>query len=353
MCDQQVAQARSYAYRLFSRLFLNGLTADLYPYVQAVPELKAALPGAGSDIVGANPVSSAPSDAGPTAPLHADQEAAAHYYLLGYNVFPFQSIFLDPQSLLGGPVTDSVLAFYRRVGFGVTFSAESADHAGVELALLAFLCGAEADAWRDGLVQEALRMQHWQRRFLDEHLLRWLLPLVFAIHQQQQPFYSALAELTLELALDHRSALGGSAEQDVVGFLPPVPDLLNNEQAGLREIVDYLLTPVFSGLFLSRDDVTRLARRQRLPRGFGTRGQMLTNLLRTAADYESLDRVLTDLQALLEHWRASYAAYLDLAPPVSTIASHWLERLAVTQGLLERLSLAAQHSQSAVHQERG
>jgi TorA maturation chaperone TorD len=334
MRDRQVAQARSNAYSLFGRLFLDGLTSDLRPYIQAVPDLAAVAPRSSDAAAGSGP--------------DGDRAAAEHYSLLGFNVFPFQSIFLDPQALLGGSVTDSVLAFYREAGFQGTPFAENADHLGVELALLAFLSGAEADAWRDGLPKTALRMRHLQRRFLDEHLMRWLTPLVRAIRQQAQPFYSALAGLTLELALAHRSALGPGETHEPASFLPPLPDLLDDDKTGLKEIAGYLLTPAYSGLYLSRDDVARLARRHGLPRGFGTRRQTLVNLLHAAADYAALDPLLADLRGLVDDWRAFYATFLDGTPALAAIAGTWIERISVTQELLEDLTSAVQADQTAL-----
>ena len=314
------ATARSRAYDLFGRLFAGGPTAGLLPTVHAIPDLAASLP----------------------ATLDTDHAAAAHQHLFGFNVFPHESIFLGAGSELGGPVADGVRAFYRRAGYRADASLPAGDHLAGELGLLAFLASAEADAWEDGETGHAERIRALQRDFLDLHLLRWLPPLVQAIRQQAEPFYRALAGLTQDLALDHRSRLGDDLLAPAAPFyLPPLPDLLADKRTGLRDIATHLLTPAYSGLYLSRDDIARLARSGHLPRGFGERRQMLTNLLRSAAEYDSLPRLLADVGLLVGGWRGAYRAFGEQGLPAATgIAAVWLERLAATEALLDQVSRA-------------
>jgi len=283
LSNSQTALARSRSYALFSRLFLIGLSSEVIPFVRAIPQLAGTLPKA----------------------IDEDEAAADHQHLFGFNIFPHESIFLDPAGLLGGPVGEAVLHSYRRAGYDARTSSENADHIGHELSCLAFLCGAEADAWQDDQPAVAERMATLQEKFLDRHLLRWLPVLVLAIGRQNQPFYSALVDLVLDLAISHR------ANPDQVGAdafsLPEPPDLLADEQAGLKDIVSFLLTPTYSGIYLARDDIGRLARRQTLPRGFGGRQQMLQNLLRSAANYDTLELVLQDMSELIKGWETAYA----------------------------------------------
>jgi hypothetical protein len=178
-------------------------------------------------------------------------------------------------------------------------------------------------------------MRSWQRRFLDGHLLRWLPAVAQAIRQQEQPFYVVLADLTLELALDHRADLGEDMLADLPRFeLPATPMPLDQDTTGLKEIASFLLTPPYSGLYLGRDDIGRLGAQERLPRGFGERLNMLTNLLRSAAEYDSLPALLAQLQDLTGQWEAAYAG---LPSSMAAIATVWLERIAATRHLLNRL----------------
>jgi len=349
LSSREKALARSRTYQLLSRLVLEGVTPESLPTLQALPELAQALPH----------------------PLDLDRLAAAHHRLWGFNVFPFEGIFRGTENLLGGPVTEQVLHSYARSGFQPELSSQSGDHLGLELAFLAFLAGAEADAWEDDRPHVARTIQERQRLFLDEHLLPWLPALVQAVGQQlasplhppeeqpreqseeqseEQPggqssaqelgIFVLAVELALELALVHRQELG---EADLLApgpslTLPLLPDLLEEESTGLKEIAAHLLVPAYSGFYLSRDDIGRLAQRHQLPRGFGERRTMLTNLLQAAARFDSLPGVLTSLEELVAEWRKRYRT-----PPVADypfmqpIAQAWGHRLQATLGILEVL----------------
>lgn len=316
----ETAHARSNSYRVFSQLFDAGVTNALLPYVAAIPEFSASAAELAD----------------------ADLAAALHQQLFGFNVFAYESLFLSPEAVLSGPAAERVAQFCQQAGFAAGRD-EAADHIAHELALLAFLCGAEADAWRDGQAGEAARLQAVQREFLDSHLLRWLPGLVLAIQQQGEPFYSALASLVAELALDHRAGLLDDLLNPSASFvLSAAPDLLASQRDGLREVAEFLLTTVHSGIYLSRDDIGRLGRPLSLPTGFGSRRIMLTNLLRSAAEFDAVPALLADLQTLLARWQAGYAA-LDESPAaaVRAIGVVWSARLAKTASLLNRLSAAA------------
>jgi TorA maturation chaperone TorD len=304
-----MALARSRSYALFGRLFLSGLSPEVLPIAQAIPELAATLPEA----------------------FDEDEAAADYQHLFGFNIFPHESIFLDPAGLLGGPVSEGVLNSFARAGYNAGASSDNADHIGHELNCLAFLCGAEADAWEDDRPDVARRMVVLQGEFLDQHLLVWLPALVLAIRQQKMPFYSALAALALDLAISHRADQDQGLAENIL--LPEPPDLLADEQAGLRDIVAFLLTPAFSGLYLARDDIGRLARQQTLPRGFGGRRLMLQNLLRSAANYDTLELVLDDMGTLIKEWERAYAD-MGADPALKPFAGVWLSRAAGTRTML-------------------
>jgi TorA maturation chaperone TorD len=327
----QIALARHHTYILLSRLYLEGLTSELLPYVQALPSLAATLPDS----------------------FEADEVAADYQNLFGFNIFPYESIFLDPSGLLGGAMTERVTNDYREAGFAL-HQAERADHIGNELAFLAFLSGAEADAWEDNLVGIALRMRQMARDFLQTHLLRWLPPLIIALQQQPNAFYARLADLTLEIVTTHLSvppsnladmnllspSSDNAAQIPQASFLPPAPALFTDEKTGLKDIASYLITPPMSGIYLSRDDIVQLGRQQRLPRGFGKRQQMLSNLLRVASQYDEWLTLLSSFQEQLEAWQAAYINYQVTYPHLGPFAEVWLARTTHTSDLLQQMKLA-------------
>ena len=166
---------------------------------------------------------------------------------------------------------------------------------------------------------------------------------MFAVRRHNHPFYALLGDLTLDLALDHRAALGPSAEAlPPTPPLPVPPALLDDAKTGLKDIADYLTTPAWSGLYLSRTDIARLGRAEHLPRGFGARTQMLTNLLRAAADFDRLDPLLTQVDALATTWQSYYETLAQRdVPGLDGVAQAWLVRLEGTKRLIGEMRKAS------------
>jgi len=314
----EVARARSYTYTLLSRLFFQGLTPEVAPAVAVIPALAAAV----------------------TANFDPDQAAADHQALLGFALFPYQSIFLDPSGWLGGEEGVRVQQSYAHCGFAPTGTAESPDHIGHELACMAFLCAAESDAWEDGRSAVVLRIQRLQVDFLQKHLLRWLPPFALAIQRQQHPFYAALAELTLAL-VDSQLAEKEDTAPAAPFHLPATPALLEERTTTLQDIAQWLLCPPDSGLFLSRDDLGRLARRYQLPRGFGERALLLTNLLRSAIKYGCFPAVIDDLHALVTAEAQAHQRLGQTMPALGAYTNVWEGQLTATAAFLVRISALA------------
>lgn len=331
--EVEQARARSLAYDLFARLFLKEPDADTLERLKAVPDLEQAL-AEDRDRLGGGP----------------GWEASQHFALFGFNVFPFQSIFLDVEGSLGGQESEQVFQFYQEAGFdlsslpaaGRLAAGESPDHAGLELAFLSALSQAEADALQAGS-PAAGRFRQLQREFMDRHLLPWLPAFVQAVCQQRSAFYSVLAQMTLELVCEHRQDLEPGEGPGTAAFsLPPAPDVLEDKKAGLKEIAEFLLTPAYSGLYISREDIARLGRAFSLPRGFGGRLQMMTNLLRSAVDYDMLAALVEKMLSLLQEWQAGYQEAGSLGSSCGHVAAAWLDRLEKTRGMLVRLAGAAE-----------
>ncbi len=304
MTPAELALARQRTYDLFGRLFLDGISPDQLPQLDEVPELAA------------------------LASLRdPDQAAADHFQLISVTLFPYESIFRDPSGLLGGPLSEAISAVYQQNGCDIL---SDADHIGHELRFMARLCAAEASAHAEGEPQAAASWHSRQRSFLSAHILTWLPPLVTAIEASGDLFYSSLANLTLDLCADH---LDTAVPPGAPFNLPAAPDLAG-EESGLKEIARALTTPPYSGLFLSRDAISALARRHDLPRGFGDRAQLLTNLLRTAGQYNHAAAIISDLSATCRSWSDSYQAQADRYPALLPWIRPWRERAAQTAAAL-------------------
>ena len=311
----ETALARSRTYLFFSQLYRHGINQDYLPVVRSIPELAETL----------------------DRPFNAEQAAADHHSLFSFNVFPYESIFLDATGMLGGKIAEAVARGYREVGYEMDADATAPDHAGSELGLLGFLSGIEAEAWENGAEEQARRVGHRQQLFLEAHLLRWLVPLTLAIRSETFAFYAVLSELTLDLVASHHSELAGTTISTPTFSLPRAAQPLQNGRTGLKEIAVYLTSPVDSGFFLSRDAVGRLARRGNLPRGFGGRVQMLTNLLRSAAQYDQFSELLNGLDEMAQNWIIAYRKCARLFPQMEVFIRPWLQRTTETLHLLAQM----------------
>jgi TorA maturation chaperone TorD len=322
--DQKQAIGR--AYRLLGELALHGPVQALLPMIQAIPELAAALPDD-----------------------HPDELAADHYQIFGLEIHSFESAFLEPQRILGGSVTESVLAAYLQADFSPPSDAEAGDHLGWELHFLSNLCEREARAAIRRDTIQTSRLRNWQYHFLGEHLLRWLPGLLQAVRRQPAPFYTALLELALALAVAHYEGLTAWAVEPLRPFtLPEAPVLLADQGTGLRDIAGYLLTPAYSGVYISRLDIRRLAKEQSLPRGFGDRQHMLTSLLRNAAEYEQMPALADRISAYVKDWGSGLEA-LGNSPiwgaTLRPFMCPWVERSTQTAKLLGEIERLAADSQ--------
>lgn len=311
------ASARAHTYLLLSRLYLEGVTDDLLPYIAEIPELAAAAPR----------------------PFDRDQAAAAHYQIFTHDIFPYESIFRDPSGLLGGDYADQVRATYKNAGIRITVDC---DHIGHELTYLAALCSAESSKLSSPNDDAAGHFEQLQATFLGEHLLYWLPPLVTSMHYADQPFYGTVGQLTQGIIYDHLLTLTHTNLLDRLSIpdasnIPDIPDILQNDQTSLKQIAGFLITAPYSGLYLSRNTISDLARSHELPRGFGSRQQMLSNLFHTAAQYDLVPDVLQDLAAHAGSWGNYYKSQMADFTEMREWIGPWLKRANGTADLLSKM----------------
>ncbi len=281
-----LALARARTYGLVAEIVLDGWTPRAVEVVEGLPW-----------------AASLPTD--------PDRRAARHQEVFGRSVPPYASVFLSPEGLLGGPPALAARRFYGRIGFGLQRNDVEPDHLGLYCAAMAYLCGAEADALRDGVDASAPRLH--QRTLLQDHLGPWLRPFVIAVRQQGVEELSAVTGLLLELVESQVVLLepGGEPEH-----------ILDDPEVGLKEIARYLLVPARSGWWLSLHDIQRVAERAGLACGFGRRVQMMESLLHGAAEHGRLGVLVEELLRFSEPWGDG-------------------PRMVATRSMLERLAAAS------------
>jgi len=336
----EVAEARARGYHLLGRLLAVGPVQSLRDAASQVPALAAALPTERDD----------------------DAVAADHHALFGFDILPYEGVFRAADGLLGGPATAAVASSYAAAGWIPPDDGESADHAAVELAFLAWAAGIQADAARAGDEGRALRAARAQRHFLETHLLHWLPALAAAVAsagpRDGAPFYAAVLGLAVDLAADHVQDVPMAADQaqDVeadgtVGIAEDgAPDaaerLLAEPRTGLRDIARFLTSPARAGVYLGRGAVVRAARTAGVPHGFGDRTSMLGDALSAAAHLDrvgELARALDEEVAAQARWVAARRVVAGEAGLriLERALAPWAERAAGSRLLLGRVAVQA------------
>ncbi len=302
-----LAEARSRGYGLLGHLLLRGLTPDSLPRLRQTP-LSAMVP----------------EDA------DLDRLAAAHYRLLSMEIHPYASLFLttDPAGCID-PIRDAA----RSAGFHIDAASARPDHLGIGLLLLSFLTGATADALADDKSDVAAQTEALAQSFLSTWLTPWLAPLQVAVAAHDGGLWAAVVDTAVGLAADHWDGSGALV-------LPESAPLLDEARTDLRAIATFLLTPCRCGVYLSRADIGQLSRGVAVPRGFGSRQQELTNLLRTSSEYGELGALMHRLDGLM----AKRSAEMSGAH-----AGVWQARIEAARGVVQTIRGAVEaqpHSNS-------
>ena len=167
------------------------------------------------------------------------------------------------------------------------------------------------------------------------HLGRWIGALAVGLKRTPgiHPFFTEVAALSAELIAEHRAGL---SPKPPPWQLPEVPDPLLDPQTRLADLAQHLCTPSLAGGVLSRGGLSRVGRATSVPKGFGSRALMLTNLLRSAAEFDHLGEVLDSLNADVHGWAEGHRT---LNNPV------WATRAEQTSELLQRMKQAAESTE--------
>lgn len=251
---------------------------------------------------------------------HALGELRAEYTrLFLIEVPPYASVYLDAPPVVGGEASlrwERFVAAHRLMPASLERAA-AADHAGLYLRALA---AAERGDVAGPVLREALR---------------WL-PLYFtAVRRHNEAgFYSRVADVaahTLEkCARPTRVDVDLEPEEE-----PPEP-----EDEGLREIARWLATPAWSGWFLSKRALRRLAEPFAASLGMVDRGQMLEQVFEGSALDERTAELLDALLEEWRHWQAALEAWRQGLGIWAPALDGWSVRLERTRERLRAMRAA-------------
>lgn len=171
-----------------------------------------------------------------------------------FQLYPYASVYLGAEGMLGGEARDRVAGFWRALGHAPP---AEADHLSVMLALYARLCELEA-AEHDG---DARRRESWgaaRKAFLWEHLLSWLPAYLDKLSEIAPDFYRGWSGLLSAALGAEAGATGRQAE--LSSHLRDAPALADPRVEGFEKFLESLLAPVRCGLILTRSDLAHAAR---------------------------------------------------------------------------------------------
>ena len=230
-----------------------------------------------------------------------------------FQAYPYASVYLGAEGMLGGEARDRIAGFWRALGLEPP---AEPDHLTVLVAGLAALGDSQA-------VRGAL---------LWEHVASWMPPYLAALARLGAPFYVKWAELLQALLVELAAELGPPARLPLaLRAAPAVPDAPGD----LEELLATLLAPARTGFVLVRDDLERAATELGLGLRAGERRFALRALL--AQDPPGV------LGWLADESRAQARNLPALAP----ITSWWAARAQASASWLDELAASAHGGECA------
>jgi TorA maturation chaperone TorD len=240
-------------------------------------------------------------------------DAGAHTELFVFQLYPYASVYLGAEGMVGGEARDRVGGFLGALGLEPP---PEADHLALMLAAYARL----AELEEEGGADVRANWRGARRAFLWEHLLSWLPAYLDKLSEVAPTFYRGWGELLRE-ALDAEARAHGPAPETLPLHLRAAPGLADPAGGESEEFLRSLLAPARSGIILTRADLGRASRALGLGARAGGRAFTLKSLLGQDAA-----AVLDWLAAECAGWAARHAARRALLGP----AAAWWETRART-----------------------
>ena len=238
-----------------------------------------------------------------------------------FNAYPYASVYLGIEGMLGGEARDRVAGFWRALR--LTPPAEP-DHLAALLGLYAALIDAEEKAGREGDPARAVMRRESRKALLWEHLLSWLPAYLDKVLELASPYYVAWAALLRDTLISEGTELGQPGELPL--HLRAAEGLPDVDAAG-GEWVGALLAAVRSGMIVTRWDLRRAASDLGIGVRAGERAFMLRSLLEQ--DAAGTARWLADAA------RRAASAHRPSERPLGSIGAFWRARAEASAAALE------------------
>lgn len=263
-------------------------------------------------------------------PGQPDGAAFADVFL--FQLYPYASVYLGPEGMLGGEARDRIAGFFRALD--VMPPAEP-DHLTVLLSAYADLAERESEAAGGATVEAAAVWRRSRAALLWEHVLSWVPLYLDRIRDVAGEPYRSWAELLDEVLRSEAAEVGPPTELPLhLREAPPLPDPRDGDTAAF---LAGLLAPSRSGMIVLRDDLVSACRELGLGLRIGERRFVLTSML-------DQDPAAT-LQWLAG--RARQAAGRDQTW-LGDVGAWWRDRAAATADLLDEVAADADRLRTAI-----
>jgi hypothetical protein len=248
-------------------------------------------------------------------------EASAYTDTFVFQLYPYASVYLGDEGMLGGEARDRVAGFLKALG---QEPPQEPDHLATMLGAYAALCASE-EAADDARVREHFRGA--RRAFLWEHLLSWLPVYLDKLERVAPSFYRAWAGLLREALDAEVESLG--AQGGLPLHLREAREVADPRASSSEEFLKTLLAPARSGLILVRDDLARAARDLQTGLRAGERRFALRSLFGQEAT-ATLDWLASEADT----WESLHARRKEAH---GQVAEWWAARSRSTAALLREL----------------
>jgi hypothetical protein len=234
-------------------------------------------------------------------------EPGDHAAVFLFGAYPYASVYLGAEGMLGGEARDRVAGFWRALGF---VPPAEPDHLAALLGLYASLLETRDDAAEHGPAAA-----HATQALLWEHLLPWSMPFLDKVGEIGGEYYGTWSRVL-------RDALAAEASSSPRPSVLPLhlraaPGLPAEDGDG-RTWLEAILAPVRSGLVVTRWDLRRAAAELGMHARVGERAYMLRSLVEQ--DPGAVTRWLSG-----EADRAA-RRHRALEPRLGEVAAFWRER---------------------------
>ena len=247
-------------------------------------------------------------------------DEAAHSDLFLFQLYPYASVYLGKEGMLGGEARDRIAGFWRALELEPP---AEPDHLTVLLSLYSRLKESEEAAQGEG----RYAWRNARKAFLWEHLSSWLPVYLAKLGDVASGPYRRWARILREVLAAEAEALGPPDRLPL--HLREAPPLADPREEGGEAFLRSLLAPVRSGLILLRSDLQRAARELDLGSRVGERLFVLKSLLGQDASG-------------LFHWLGQEAAraattHAGSYPGGATVGEFWRGRAEAAGDLLRTL----------------